>query len=193
VRTEPSDAACCISPWTISGRSALATPPSPASRGGSGALPAGRRRGHPAGVCQRSRLAHGDRRPSGLAGAESRLLVDVGRAARHRLRQTSGPILRRPRGCRAPRLRARISAARRLRWRHAGDRRVRRADPARSRPLSPSRFYLATGRYFILRTCNTWTAAALRAAGLPINPTSVVTARQVMNEARSLGTMIGGP
>jgi uncharacterized protein (TIGR02117 family) len=60
-------------------------------------------------------------------------------------------------------------------------------------PLGPglyprSRFYLATGRYFLLRTCNTWTAAALRAAGLPINPASVVTASQVMNEARSQTT-----
>jgi uncharacterized protein (TIGR02117 family) len=64
-------------------------------------------------------------------------------------------------------------------------------------PLGPgpdpgSRFYLATGRYSLLRTCNTWTAAALRAAGLPINPTSMVTAGQLMNEARSVGTVIGG-
>ena len=56
-----------------------------------------------------------------------------------------------------------------------------------------SRFYPATGRYFLLRTCNTWTAAALRAAGFPINPTFVVTAGQVMDQARSLGTVIGGP
>jgi len=38
--------------------------------------------------------------------AESRLLVDVGRAARRHLRRTSGPILRQPPGRRAPRLRA---------------------------------------------------------------------------------------
>jgi uncharacterized protein (TIGR02117 family) len=54
-----------------------------------------------------------------------------------------------------------------------------------------SRFYLANGKYSLLRTCNAWTATALRAAGLPINPTFVVTASQVMNEARSFGTPIG--
>ena len=50
-----------------------------------------------------------------------------------------------------------------------------------------SRFYRATGRYSLLTTCNTWTAEALQAAGLPINPTSVVTAGQVMSEARRAG------
>ncbi len=50
-----------------------------------------------------------------------------------------------------------------------------------------SRFYLATGRYSLQTTCNTWTAKALRAAGLLINPASVVTAGQVLNEARRAG------
>src|SRR5262249_11132155 len=31
-----------------------------------------------------------------------------------------------------------------------------------------SRFYAAREKYFVLRTCNTWTARALREAGLPI-------------------------
>jgi uncharacterized protein (TIGR02117 family) len=49
-----------------------------------------------------------------------------------------------------------------------------------------SRFYAAREKYFFLRTCNTWTARALREAGLPIEPRQVVTAKGLMDEVRKL-------
>ena len=49
-----------------------------------------------------------------------------------------------------------------------------------------SRFYAAHEKYFLLRTCNTWTARALREAGLPIEPLHVVTAAGLMDEVRKL-------
>jgi uncharacterized protein (TIGR02117 family) len=49
-----------------------------------------------------------------------------------------------------------------------------------------SRFYAAREKYFLLRTCNTWTARALREAGLPIEPLQVVTAAGLMDEIRKL-------
>jgi uncharacterized protein (TIGR02117 family) len=60
-------------------------------------------------------------------------------------------------------------------------------------PLGPgqhasSRFYAARENYFLLKTCNTWTARALRSAGLPISPSSAVTAAGLMDQARPLGT-----
>lgn len=60
--------------------------------------------------------------------------------------------------------------------------------PAEARPgLSPSgRFYPAVGRFSILRTCNTWTAEALAAAGLPVNPRYVITAGNLASRLRSL-------
>jgi uncharacterized protein (TIGR02117 family) len=49
-----------------------------------------------------------------------------------------------------------------------------------------SRFYAAREKYFLLRTCNTWTARALREAGLPIEPLQIVTAAGLMDEVRKL-------
>jgi len=49
-----------------------------------------------------------------------------------------------------------------------------------------SRFYAAREKYSLLRTCNTWTARALREAGLPIEPLQVVTAAGLMDELRKL-------
>lgn len=46
------------------------------------------------------------------------------------------------------------------------------------------RFYLSAHRYHLLRTCNTWTAEALRAAGLPLVPGLLITADALMREAR---------
>ena len=60
--------------------------------------------------------------------------------------------------------------------------------PAEAGPgLSPNgRFYPANGRFSILRTCNTWTAEALAAAGLPVNPRYVITAGNLASRLRSL-------
>src|SRR5262249_61943224 len=49
-----------------------------------------------------------------------------------------------------------------------------------------SRFYAAREKYSLLRTCNTWTARALREAGLPIEPLQVVTAAGLMDELPKL-------
>jgi uncharacterized protein (TIGR02117 family) len=53
--------------------------------------------------------------------------------------------------------------------------------------LSPdSHFFASTGAYDAFHTCNTWTAAALESAGLPVSARGVVFAGQVMSELRSL-------
>lgn len=48
-----------------------------------------------------------------------------------------------------------------------------------------SAFYLATGRFHLFNTCNTWTAKALRAAGCPIVSALILTAPQLMDQALS--------
>lgn len=60
-------------------------------------------------------------------------------------------------------------------------------DPTRQLlPLSrgiygDSQFYEGSGRYSALNTCNTWTAQALRSAGLDISPAWKLTASSVMS------------
>jgi uncharacterized protein (TIGR02117 family) len=58
--------------------------------------------------------------------------------------------------------------------------------PAEPRPgLFPNgRFYSAEGKFSVLRTCNTWVAEALSAAGLPISPGYVITAGNLGNQVR---------
>jgi uncharacterized protein (TIGR02117 family) len=51
--------------------------------------------------------------------------------------------------------------------------------------FSYSRFYPATHKFSLLKTCNTWVAEALKSAGLPVSPGHVMT-------ADSLATQIGG-
>ena len=51
-------------------------------------------------------------------------------------------------------------------------------------------FYPAEGKFSILRTCNTWVAEALNAAGLPINPSGIITAASLGNHVRPFGTVI---
>lgn len=46
-------------------------------------------------------------------------------------------------------------------------------------------FYAATGRYTLGHTCNTWTADALQAAGLPVSGDGVVFAGQAMRRVRA--------
>jgi hypothetical protein len=48
-------------------------------------------------------------------------------------------------------------------------------------------FYVATGTYSATYTCNTWTAEALRAGGIPVTSAGVVFAGQVTDQLRSLG------
>ncbi|MCY3733458.1 MAG: DUF2459 domain-containing protein, partial [Chloroflexi bacterium] len=55
-----------------------------------------------------------------------------------------------------------------------------------SRGLYPgSRFYNARGEFHLFNTCNTWTARMLRAAGLSISPSGIVTADGLMARLRA--------
>jgi hypothetical protein len=51
-------------------------------------------------------------------------------------------------------------------------------------------FYRTQTRYAGSRTCNTWTADALQAAGLNINPAGVVFSWQTMSEAERLSSSV---
>jgi uncharacterized protein (TIGR02117 family) len=64
-----------------------------------------------------------------------------------------------------------------------------RAKPV-SRGLYPnSNFYDARGRFHLLSTCNTWTARKLRAAGINILPSGIITADQLVARLRAaIGT-----
>jgi len=61
--------------------------------------------------------------------------------------------------------------------------------PAEVRPglHANSRFYPATGRFHLFRTCNTWVASALHAAGFPVSPASAVTAGSLSRQVREIG------
>jgi uncharacterized protein (TIGR02117 family) len=49
-------------------------------------------------------------------------------------------------------------------------------------PYPQSVFYASAGTYNLSHTCNTWTAEALRVAGLPVNAASVFFADQVLDQ-----------
>jgi uncharacterized protein (TIGR02117 family) len=51
-------------------------------------------------------------------------------------------------------------------------------------PWPGSLFFASTHRYNLLYTCNSWTASALRHAGLPVHLSGVFFASQVMNQLR---------
>lgn len=51
--------------------------------------------------------------------------------------------------------------------------------PIATGPYLGSRFYEATPRYAATYTCNTWTAEALREAGVPVSPAGVLFAFQL--------------
>ena len=53
-------------------------------------------------------------------------------------------------------------------------------------PYPLSVFYAAAGSYDLSHTCNTWTAAALHAAGLPVRAAGVVFAGQLLGQLRPL-------
>jgi uncharacterized protein (TIGR02117 family) len=60
-----------------------------------------------------------------------------------------------------------------------------RAIPLPPGPWGSGRFYLATERYLLLRTCNTWTAKALQAAGCTVRPLLAFAAGAVIAQARA--------
>jgi uncharacterized protein (TIGR02117 family) len=68
---------------------------------------------------------------------------------------------------------------------HAG--RPIRLDPVTA---GSAAFYLAHGRFHALNTCNSWTARALQAAGLPLWPTLTFTAHQLMLQVIPLGRLV---
>jgi uncharacterized protein (TIGR02117 family) len=53
-------------------------------------------------------------------------------------------------------------------------------------PYPQSMFYASTGTYNFGHTCNTWTAEALRVAGLPVNAAGVIFAGQVLDQLPSI-------
>ena len=56
--------------------------------------------------------------------------------------------------------------------------------PLRERPVGMSYFYLSDITYWGTRTCNVWTAKALRKSGFPINPFIALTSANVMKQVR---------
>src|SRR5262245_17697605 len=54
-----------------------------------------------------------------------------------------------------------------------------------------SRFYPAWESFHLFRTCNVWTARALRAAGLPIR--DAITMEGLMSQAREVGSTVNRP
>lgn len=54
-----------------------------------------------------------------------------------------------------------------------------------------SAFYRARGKYYFPKTCNHWTARALRKAGCPITPLYCVTAGNVLLQTKKFGREIG--
>lgn len=65
--------------------------------------------------------------------------------------------------------------------------------PALPEPLRGSLFLEATHGYSLAYTCNTWTATALRAAGLPIEDRGVVLAGAVLGQLPALaGACVAG-
>jgi uncharacterized protein (TIGR02117 family) len=53
-------------------------------------------------------------------------------------------------------------------------------------PYDASFYYAATPRYSAVNTCNTWTAAALKAAGLPLHSVGVEFSSQVWRQVRRI-------
>lgn len=51
-----------------------------------------------------------------------------------------------------------------------------------------SQFYEGVGRYYLLNTCNKWTAKGLNSAGIDISPALSLTSESVMRSIRSLAS-----
>jgi uncharacterized protein (TIGR02117 family) len=67
----------------------------------------------------------------------------------------------------------------------------RRALPKSRGLSSDSYFYDANGSFHLFNTCNTWTARTLRAGGVNISPSGVITADDAM--ARLRATIVSAP
>jgi uncharacterized protein (TIGR02117 family) len=64
-----------------------------------------------------------------------------------------------------------------------------------SQPLGPglygnSKFYQSRESYHGFKTCNVWTARALRAAGCPVTPVRLIKVESLMSRARTFGKVI---
>ncbi len=73
-----------------------------------------------------------------------------------------------------------------------------RDENGRTRSLGPgiygySRFYKAVEMYYFPKTCNVWTARAIRSAGCPITPIYAITSGNVMYQARKFGEPCARP
>lgn len=68
-----------------------------------------------------------------------------------------------------------------------GAQRAPRLSPS---PYGRGWFYPSSGSFHLFRTCNVWTASALRAAGLPVRSFLALTTGSVMAQVRSLGRVI---
>ncbi|WP_431268520.1 DUF2459 domain-containing protein [Dankookia sp. P2] len=55
--------------------------------------------------------------------------------------------------------------------------------------MQGSLFLAASRDYDLGFTCNTWTAAALQRAGLPVDPAGVVLARSILAQLRPFGCL----
>lgn len=67
----------------------------------------------------------------------------------------------------------------------------KRADGKRGKPIAPglvaeSYFYEAHGRFHLFNNCNRWTARMLRAGGVDISPSGIVTAKDLMTRIRKV-------
>lgn len=71
-------------------------------------------------------------------------------------------------------------------WQSFAETRVARPERIAAGPYPASAFYASSSTYDGAHTCNTWTAEALHAAGLPIGADGVVFASQVMRQVRHL-------
>ncbi len=65
----------------------------------------------------------------------------------------------------------------------------KRPEGGRAEPSSPglypnSHFYDARGTFHLLNTCNTWTARMLRAGGVDLSPSGIITADELMARLR---------
>lgn len=81
---------------------------------------------------------------------------------------------------------AQAAAIREFVWRSFERRAGAALHPYARGPYAGSLFYAASLRYSGLYTCNTWTAEALAAAGLPIRARGVLFAGQVWDRVRAL-------
>lgn len=61
--------------------------------------------------------------------------------------------------------------------------------PSRPGLYLDGRFYSARGSFHLFRTCNTWVAEALRAAGLPITPVYAISAGNLGYQVKRIGVV----